>query len=338
MSDLFKARQEAYSLATQKYNPGNNNHREYDSIYLAATSNVKDTLSLYNNYESVLALGATGAHGFEAALHGAKRVDMFDINELQRIFFEFFKTAIMVLDYEEFVHFFSLEKQTFMFKKKDIANLLGNDLFERLVYYLPEDVSFVLETIFEMFYSPDIIMSALFRFEYNVSIGYLKKYISLYNKEDYNRLKEILLTGECQFRYHQLSIEDVPKFFKDKYDLIILDNLFQYYSKLRTLDTPYKINMFIRKELSNLLTDTGVIQAAYGFEIASDSLKSMLNIPYTPYRSIFTPMVTKEEIKNGIVPNLIKKWPDNYSYDFIPGVEREEGRDTDNVVLTYRRK
>lgn len=338
MSDLFKARQEAYSLATKKYNPGNSDHREYDSIYLAATSNVKDTLSLYNNYESVLALGATGAHGFEAALHGAKRVDMFDINELQRIFFEFFKTAIMVLDYEEFVHYFSLEKQTFMFKKKDIANLLGNDLFERLVYYLPEDVSFVLEPIFEMFYSPDIIMSALFRFEYNVSIGYLKKYISLYNRDDYNRLKEILLSGECQFSYHQLSIEDVPKFFKDKYDLIILDNLFQYYSKLRTLDTPYKINMFIRKELSNLLTDTGVIQAAYGFEIASDSLKSMLNIPYTPYRSIFTPMVTKEEIKNGIVSNLIKKWPDNYSYDFIPGVEREEGRDTDNVVLTYRRK
>lgn len=338
MSDLFKARQEAYSLATKKYNPGNSDHREYDSIYLAATSNVKDTLSLYNNYESVLALGATGAHGFEAALHGAKRVDMFDINELQRIFFEFFKTAIMVLDYEEFVHYFSLEKQTFMFKKKDIANLLGNDLFERLVYYLPEDVSFVLEPIFEMFYSPDIIMSALFRFEYNVSIGYLKKYISLYNRDDYNRLKEILLNGECQFSYHQLSIEDVPKFFKDKYDLIILDNLFQYYSKLRTLDTPYKINMFIRKELSNLLTDTGVIQAAYGFEIASDSLKSMLNIPYTPYRSTFTSMVTKEEIKNGIVPNLIKKWPDNYSYDFIPGVEREEGRDTDNVVLTYRRK
>lgn len=339
MSDLFKTRQEAYSLATKSYNPGNSDHKEYDSIYISATSNVKDTLSLYKDYESVLALGATGAHGFEAALHGAKRVDMFDLNELQRIFFEFFKTAIMVLDYEEFIHYFTLEKQTFMFQKKDIANLLGNDLFERLVYYLPEDVSFALGPIFEMFYSPDIIMSALFRFEYNVSIGYLKGLASLYNKEDYNKLKEILLSGECQFNYHQVAIEDVPTFFSDnKYDLILLDNLFQYYSKLRLLDSPYKVNMFVTKELSKLLTDTGAIQVAYGFEIACDSLKTSLNIPYVPYRSVITPYVTKEEIKKGIIPNLIKKWPDNYSYDFIPGVERIEGRNSDNVVLTYRKK
>ena len=42
-------------------------------------------------------------------------------------------------------------------------------------------------------------------------------------------------------------------------------------------------------------------------------------------------------MKNGICSGLIKKW-DHYSYDFIEGVEENNGIISDNVVLTYKKR
>lgn len=133
--DLIKAREEAYKLANSKYEPGKVNYTKYSPIYIASTSNVKDTLSLYKNYKSVLTIGSTGAHAFEAALNGATKVDMFDINELQKIYYELLKTAITVLNYEEFVKYFTLEDTKTIFKKEKIRNLISNEMYEKLAFF-----------------------------------------------------------------------------------------------------------------------------------------------------------------------------------------------------------
>lgn len=59
-------------------------HSNISSIYIAPTANVIDTVNLYNNYKDVLSVGGTGAIGYECILNGAKRVDLFDINYLQK--------------------------------------------------------------------------------------------------------------------------------------------------------------------------------------------------------------------------------------------------------------
>lgn len=102
--------EEAYKLASTKYQTRNPKFQTLSSIYLAATSNVKDTLSLYSYYQKVLAVGSTGAHGYEALLNGATQVDLFDINELQRLFYEYMKTAIIHLDYQDFMRHFTLSR------------------------------------------------------------------------------------------------------------------------------------------------------------------------------------------------------------------------------------
>lgn len=340
MLNPFRAREEAFRLANSKYVPGNTTYTEYSSIYLGSTSNVKGTMSLYKGYESVLAIGGTGAHGFEAALNGAKRVDMFDVNFLQYVFYEYIKTAIMFLSYEEFITYFTLKEQSIVFKKKDIANLLANELYQKLALLLPDEVDYVLEPLFDYFYSPDLILSALFRFEHIVTLDYLKKFVSFYNKEEYYRLQQILRTGSCDINYYQASVEDIPKKFKGKYDLIVLDNVLQYYSQIRGMETAYKVNMFINKELAKLLTDDGVIQAAYGYEVATDALKMSQGIPFTACeesKNFISQLALKKEQKEGICTQLVKRW-DNYTYDFIPGVEEEENKLAENVVLTYRKR
>lgn len=340
MLNPLRAREEAFRLAKSKYMVGDTTYTEYSPVYLGATSNVKGTMSLYKGYENVLAIGATGAHGYEAALNGAKKVDMFDVNELQRIFFEYMKTAIMFLSYEDFIKYFTLKEQKMLFQKKDIANLLANELYPQLALLLPDDVDYVLEPLFDFFYSEDLILSGLFRFEHPLTLDYLKKYVSFYNKEEYYRLQNILRSGSCEINYYQASLQDVPKKFQGKYDLIVLDNVLQYYSKIRGLETPYNANMFISKELGKLLADNGAIQAAYGFEVATDALKMSQGIPFTGCKEskhLLAQFALKVEQKEGICSQLVKKW-DRYTYDFIPGVEQEEDKPAENVVLTYRKK
>ena len=140
--------------------------------------------------------------------------------------------------------------------------------------------------------------------------------------------------------YYPCSLTDVPTMFDKQYDLIALDNILQYYQKIKGMETIYEVNRFVDKKLSKLLTDNGVMQATYGFEIATDALKETLKIPFDKNFSNDNPFsryAIKEDMKNGICSGLIKKW-DHYSYDFIEGVEENNGIISDNVVFTYKKR
>lgn len=337
MVSVMKAREEAYKLARKPLIPGVTNYDTYDSIYIASTSNVKGTLELYKDYDSVLTVGSTGAHAYEAALHGAKKVDQFDINELQRLFYEYMKTAIIHLNYEDFVKHFTLKRQAFIMPKSELKDLLSNELYYRIKPYLPEDVEMVFGELFEHTSNLDLIMSSLFRYEHALNINYLKSVISFYNEKEYYELQNILRNNKCQITYHTAALKEVPYKFNDKYDLIIPDNIMQYYKNIPGLNNPSRVNMFIDKTLSQMLTEKGVIQANYGFTLAAEALKKYLGIPASKDKMISSfagQMQIALEVKEGIDTQLIKKW-DHYSYTFIEAVEKNDRINTDNVVITY---
>ena len=338
MSSFIQTRNAAFKLANERYKPGEPVFGHYSPIYIAATSNVKDTINLYQNYDSVIFVVSTGAHGYEALLNGATKVDMFDVNELQRLFFEYMKVVITYLSYEEFIKFFTLKKQSTVMKRSDIKNLLSEELYSQLAYFLPEDVEEVFSPLYDFFDSTDLISSSLFRFEHVITLDYLKRNVSFYNEEQYYKLQKILRDDKCQINYKTVSLTDVPKQFDGKYDLIILDNILQYYKNITGLETPYLVNMFIQKQLSRLLTDNGVIQVNYAFEIGTDAFREKFKIPYDKkYMGILCDFIIEKEIKDGINIPLVQKWDNNYSYSFIPGVETMSDISSDNMVLTYRK-
>jgi len=332
--NVLKAREEAFRLSQMTYQEGTPIYTEYSPIYLASTSNVKDTMALYGEKKDVLTVGGTGAHAYEALLRGAEHVDCFDVNFLQKIYFEYMKTAIMYLSYEEFMKCFTLPKQDFVFKKRDITDLLSNESFDRLSPFLSDDVLAVLGPVYDFSYSSDVILSSLFRFEHPVYQEYLKRYVSFYNEEEYYKLQKILRERDA-INYQVMNLTDVPQKLSSKYDLIVLDNILQYYKNIKGLETPYEVNLFLNKKLSSLLKEDGEIQATYGFSIATDAFKDKFHIPYQKRDFLGELMIAKEK-KEGIAIPLVDKW--GYHYDFIPGVEQAEGSPSENVVLTYKKK
>lgn len=339
MIDIKEARKAAFDLASKKYEVGKPVYSLFSPIYIAATSNVTSTVDLYKGYSSVLSVGSTGAHGFEVALKGAKKVDLFDINYLQKLYYEYMKTAIMNLDYETFIKHFTLQKQKTLMPRSNIKDLLSNELYSKLVTHLSDEVKTVFTPLYDWYYSTDLILSSLFRFEHFITLDYLKKNISFYNEEQYYELQKILRTGSCEINYETISLVDVPKHFNSEYDLIILDNILKYYKNISGLNDPYLVNMFIRKELSKLLAANGQIQVNYGFEVDADAFREKFAIPYEKKQLDFCRgFQLHEEKEYGINIPLIKEWSEDYKYDFIPGVERIFGGNSGNLVLSYRKK
>jgi len=340
MNGLYEARSEAFKLASNSYDEflGNNRiHSKYSPIYIATTSNVVETLKLYKNYERVLTVGGTGAHAYEALLNGAKEVDIFDINELQRLYFEYMKTAIIYLKYEDFIKHFTLKEQKTVFERREIKDFLSNELYYQLSFIVDEEIDIVFGPLYEFFDSTDLLMSKLFRFEFPFTLEYLKKNASFYNEEQYYKLQKILRSDKHNINYQTMSLVDVPKNYKNKYDLILLDNILQYYKHIPELETPYLVNMFIRKKLSELLNDNGTIQVNCAYQLGTDAVKEKLGLELPKELNLYEKLALQQEIKEGINIPLIEKW-DSYSYDFIPGVEKlDNGTQADNLVLSYKK-
>lgn len=294
------------------------------AIYIAPTSNVKDMCNLFSNYGSVLTVGGGGGIPFEALLRGAKNVECFDINKRQRAYFDLLCTSIRNLSYEDFCRFFSMDGKQFM--SPLILDVLG--------FFFEEDENrAILEPLF-YFNKKDN-----FRYDYDVRMSFLTRFTSYYNKEDYERLQKELYDKRINFEVCDIS--DVPKVFEGKkYDLIFLDNILQYYKNIAMLDSGYKVNNFIKKDLSKLLNDDGIIQVNYGFQLAAAALDSskpfVLDSDKLYNSSFMSKQMIEVEKKEGINGLLLAKG--DYDYEFIPGVEVELAEKASNVVLTYKKR
>lgn len=335
MLDIYKTRENAFELASEELNMDGRDHSTYSPIYISATENVKDLMKLYKNYETVLSVGSAGAQGFEAALNGARKVDLFDINELQRLYFEYMRTAIMVLDYDTFTKHFTIRSNNFKFQRHEFKDLLSEELYDKVVKYLPQDVETVYTPLYDYFNSVDLVLSNLYRSDYSLLLSYLKKNISFYNEDEYYKLQRILRDETCKIDYKTISLTEIPKEYKDKYDLIILSNILQYYKEIANLNTIPLVERFIKK-LSKSLTEDGAIQVNYLYEVPALAFKDI----YDPLfdRSFINPIIQfiiKQEAKTGVNLPLYES-SDNYSYSCIRGVEKSILENPENVILTYR--
>lgn len=339
--DITETRKKAFALANEKFSTEEKVHLNYSPVYLASTENVIDLMKLYKNYETVLSIGSTGAQGFEAALNGARKINLFDINELQRLYFEYMKTAITILDYETFLKHFTIKTYKVKSERILFKDFLSDELYDKLVKYLPKDVEAVYTPLYDYFNSVDLILSNLYRTDFTLLASILKKYISFYNEEAYYKLQKILRDERCQISYTTLPITEVINQYSGKYDLIMLSNVLQFYDKIDNLNTAQLVEDFI-KNLSKLLTKDGVIEVSYLFEVATLAFKDKIGIPFDKSKINFIVKLILEAEKERSVNIPLYKSSDNYSYSFIKGVENDKGIEKsfldnhENMILTYR--
>ena len=319
---------------------------KYSAIYIAPTSNIKDSVNLLDtdNYDNALVVGANGAYINELLLKGIKTIDAFDINVYQYYFYELIQAGIKLLSYEDFINCFCAKK--IGPKQQDLSNMFDISRIEFIVKIIDGEAGEFWDFLLDVGLSPrELLTSNLFRKGYYLLQEHLQKFSSVYDVNKYYELQKILLGNDYRIDYRISGIEEVAQEFKGrKYDIIAFDNILQYYRRLPSLNNVYKVNSFIQNDVVPMLNVDGTVQVSYGFEIPSDAVSKMKKRVVN--RSIQDQLllqrnsrVINHELKEGIIPSLLKKY-DGYDYDFIPGVETDPdiNHKSDNIVLSYVRR
>ena len=333
-------------------NPNNNYNGDlfgkYAAIYLAPTFNVIGAVDLLDtdNINNALVVGTGGAYIHELLLRGVNNIDAFDINVYQYYYYELLKAGIEIFNYDDFIRFFCAEK---LGNGQVFSSVFNSYLMEALLPFMEENASDFWNYLMNLtnYDVAGLIESNLFRTSYFLYPEYLREYSSIYDRNKFNKLKDILLNSDYKIDYRIIDIENVPDTFNgNSYDTILFGNIFQYYKGIPRLNTIYRVNNFIQDEISKLLNNRGVCQVCYGFEVASNAVSNQIKreIPNLSFKDKImleqNKRITNDERKNGIISSIIRKYGEDYSLDFIDGVETDTSisHKSENVVLSYVKK
>ena len=210
-----------------------------DPVYLFTNENIHGTLKTAGDLvgKKILTVGASGDHAFESYLLGAGDVHTFDINSNQKNVIELKNHMIRNLSYENFMEFF-FDKRNFFNQK--ILTPISSDFSDDLRKFLKKCNGWNMRTNFKY--------RAAYTTEYDIN---RLQYIS--NKNNYDivrdRLPEQIPFKHCDistvyqamqynvqkygpnYLNHKIQFADTPAMhanFTEKYDLILLSNIFSY--------------------------------------------------------------------------------------------------------------
>ena len=220
-------------------------------VYLFTNENIPGYLSHLGDITDahVLSVGASGDQAFECLLAGASYVDTFDININQKNVIELKTHMIRHLPYEQFLEFFFGTYHFFSPKILDsIRDKFSDDLKDFLSMYESRG-------------------NKMFWYQDGVSPGFdIFKISYLQNPDKYYELREKLPE---KINFTNCDIRDISTKFTQKYDVILLSNIADYfYAGQKIISTDRIIIGFYRDVLAplsktNLVDNNGRICFQY---------------------------------------------------------------------------
>jgi hypothetical protein len=212
--------------------------KDKEPVFMFTNENVREYITdsgLFEN-KNVLTVAASGDQAFESVLAGAKHVDTFDINGLQKNVMDIKTTMIRNLDYNKFMDFFFFKHSRFHpHLIAPIADKLGENNIDILTYILYED----------------------FYYLYNVAES-IKNASYLHSSDKY---KDLQVRLPEHFNFKHMDILKQAHEITQSYDIILLSNILTEPGKRfkKQYDT-------VLKPLSERLTpDNGVIFFDYSW-------------------------------------------------------------------------
>ena len=200
-------------------------------VFLFSNENVAGYLDKMNKLtgKKVLAVAGSGDHAFECLLRGAKQVDVFDVNYLQKHIVELKAKMIKHLPYSEFMRFFFSKSHFF---DRDIIKPIWHKF------------SYGLRVFLNKYYKSET--ESLFRYRTAQSIFYSTDKISyLKNEEEYKRLGRLM---PDKINFKRTDIKGITTKFETVYDTILLSNISEYmFDEIN--DTTEKVLTFYDKVL-----------------------------------------------------------------------------------------
>lgn len=186
---------------------------KYSKIYLFTTENIAGYFpNIDMKNKNVLTTCSSGDHILNAILLGSIDITCFDVNVLTKYLLFLKINAIKYLQYEEYNELFS------------INTTLKNTLYLKFNNHLQGDLKIFWDNLIldkneknftNLFYKIDYEKT---KFKYNL---YLKR-------ENYIKLKEIILSNNLNIRFYESNILCLTNKIKGKYDYLFLSNIVDY--------------------------------------------------------------------------------------------------------------
>ena len=223
----------------------------YTRNYFYTTERIKSYLlaSKKRNGKAISILGS-GDQVLNMASLGINDFDVFDINYLT--YFHFYLKRAFILNYgcNEFLEF--SQKNFYLYSIKNFAKYL-----KILEPYLPKDVFLYYQTLVNNLYSKSLICNGLLSLYRNNDIFYNplnNMYANTFNR--YEIAQDSL--QDLKIRFHFLDARDLPEKLNDKYDLIILSNVVEYFGTEKEL-LNYEQFLKYLNSYQKLLNEDGVL-------------------------------------------------------------------------------
>ena len=199
-------------------------------------------------------VGSSGDQFFQALLQGCQNITIIDANPYAKLFVEYKKALFMNVDYES------------------MLELISNSKFFNWSTYAK--ISHDIPTSSKQFW--DTLMVEQNEAEYGIYSRFDRNMISrqlthparlllcdFYNDEQiYNQLQTLLRNRNYNLKFKTADIFDFPKTLKDKYDLIMLSNIFGYHA---VGEDKVKFEKVVDSLYNKHLNPGGTIQVHYGY-------------------------------------------------------------------------
>lgn len=270
-----------------------------DQLYSFTNENQGEYYKLLDfNDKKVLTVAASADHAFNAILHGAEKVDTFDINRLTSYYVDLKKVIIETKNYQTFMTFFGNDyrfiKPFNIYIYKDISDLL-----------MPNSKLF-WDTLYSYTTGSDI-KKHLFKTQNEYIINNMNSYL---NEENYYRLQDKISSFKINFIESNILNLD-KKVINEGYDLILLSNISDYIEKMFSFNQLVKFRELILK-LGETLNENGQIVFAYIYDIDGITHRKIahnfnnkkkrekaFNEPH--YQTLYFDSVVREDAKDAIM-------------------------------------
>ena len=228
----------------------------YAKMYAMTTENISGFINKYDlKNKKVLTVAGSGDQRLNCLLRGASEVVCFDTNPLADLQLRLKDTAIQRLSHDEFLKFFGVRN------KKSGHSFLDKNTFDKIKYYLDEDVYLLYDFIINEFRGRPFKDTYN---DYDFEYGYMTELSNYISKDNYRRMPELIENNKINFL--DANIGSLSEMLDgEKFDIILLSNISDYIHYFYGDDHMKAFKEIIDKLVNNLY-DGGIMEVAYIYD------------------------------------------------------------------------
>lgn len=189
------------------------------AVYKISNERTQDYYSYLIGREKVLSVIGSGDQILNLILEGSKEIDAFDISSFPKYFLYLKMAAIKALSKEEYIEFFY---------EVSHRSEVYDDMYDRISFYLDDEISSFWDSLFNFFDWQDIYNSTLFSSELYIAVNAINQNKFLQCDAAYEELRRAL--DDVVINVYEGDIFDLSCRIDGTYDLVYLSNIV-YYNK-----------------------------------------------------------------------------------------------------------